>query len=185
MAKQTKEEKEREVYFDRVRRGKIDPIYVAEILEAAAYYKSKEEKAEVLLANDCPALREYLRLTFDPDIEWTITYKEMKKIKYYHMDIADYSLAPSTLHREWKRLKYLTTDQDYKLTHEKKCQLLANMFEVLHQPEIDLIKASMQGRSLPFTGVTEKLTRMCWPNIFKTVVKEEENEENEKNKISV
>lgn len=166
MAKKLEKNKE---YFDRIKAGKIKPLYVPEILEAAAHYKKVEDKIEVLLNNDCPAIREVLRLAYDPDVEFTIGHKEAKKIEYHHMDVPDYDQAAGTLHTEWKRLKYITTDSAFNMPKTKQMNLLAQIFTILHQPEIDLIRAMIKGRNLPYEGITEKVTRRCWPHIFKNV----------------
>jgi len=159
-------QKEKQKIIDeRVKNGKIQPLYIPELLEFVGKLTKKEEKISTLQNNDTKALREIFRLTFSPDVNFMLEHKEVKDLEFEDIDIADYSLAPSTLFREFKRLSIFTNEKGQNLRKTKLKILLSQMFSGMYKEDIDLVKAVFT-RKLPYKGITANLVKDTFPGLI-------------------
>ena len=148
-------------------------IYFPEIFEELGEYTKKADKIAVLhkYAN-VKGLKNFLYITYDPNIKWGVTRSDVENLKYDHMDIADFDLAPTNLFLEApKRLFNFTNVRNPILSVNKIQKNMARMFSVMHHDEIELVKQAID-RKIKVNGLTAKLVKEAFPNLLTEKVKE-------------
>lgn len=142
-------------------------LYFPEIFEMIGDAESKEGKIAILHRfYQEKGFSDILRLCYEPQIKWVVTRADIENLKYDHMDIADYDLAPTTLFLEARRRLYNFTNVRNPPLPVNKCQrLIANMFSVLHHKEVELFK-QMVDRNILETGLDEELVREAFPTLL-------------------
>jgi hypothetical protein len=151
-------------------------VYFPEIFELVGNAKTKNEKVAILHKfHNEKGFYDILRLCYDSRIKWVVTRKEIEDLEYERMDIPDYDLAPTTLFLEARRRLYnFTNVRQPPLKKRKVLQLIAGMFSVLHEKEVELFKQMVGGR-IEERGLTEHLVREAFPGLLSKV---------EENKVS-
>lgn len=142
-------------------------LYFPEIFEMVGEQETKEGKIAVLHRfYQEKGFVDILRLCYEPNIKWMMTRADIENLKYDHMDIADYDLAPTTLFLEARRRLYnFTSVRTPPLPLNKIQRLVANMFSVLHHKEVELFK-QMVDRNIEDTGLSEELIREAFPTLL-------------------
>ncbi len=166
-----KKEKQ-EILNQKALRGGMN-LFIPEIFEFVGTTKSKDDKLAILRNNSSPAMLTILRLTYSSDITFLMSFNEVKKIEFEDMDIADYTLAPSTLYREHKRLNIYTNERGLNLRKTKLHILMSQLLSSLYNDDREIV-IHMHKRKLPFNGLTENLVREAFPDLLPEVKENDE-----------
>ena len=142
-------------------------VYFPEIFEEVGNAETKEEKIAVLHKyRKEKGFYDILRLCYEPQIHFLVTRAEVENLRYDHMDIADYDLAPTTLFLEARRRLYNWTNvRKPHLQKNKILRLVADTFSVLHHKEIELLKQIIDG-NITEVGLDEGIVREAFPNLL-------------------
>lgn len=126
---------------------------------------TKQSKIDTLRNNDSYALREVLRGTFDPNIEFTVT-----TIPYYKPSDAPPGLGYSSIHQELGRA-YLFEKNNPKvsknLSDKRKEQILIQILECLESKEAE-VYMNMLLKKQRVKGLTSNIVREAFPSLLPT-----------------
>lgn len=117
-----------------------------------------DEKVGYLQSVATPALKEILRLSFDPTIEFDTT------VPQYTPDDSPLGLAFNSLYAEYRRF-YLFQKPAQHINHTKKQNLLAQILESVHVTEAMLVE-KVFARDLSDWEITEDLVRAAFPDLL-------------------
>lgn len=142
-------------------------VYFVEIFEQVGKASKKQDKINILLKYaGVKGFKELLFLCYEPTLKWVITREDIENLKYDHMDIADYDMAPTNLFLEApRRLFNFTNWRQPELKQNKILRLISNMFSVMHHEEIELFK-QVVNRKIKTHGLTENLVREAFPTLL-------------------
>lgn len=155
-----------DVLNQKLLQGTAGTLFIPEIFEAVSQFSNFEKKIKVLRANNKPALQIVLRLTYDKEIKFNFSYKELMGIDVQPMDIPDFDTAPITLLSEAKRLVALTNrKQGVQLSKEKSLKIATEMMSAMHENDRLIFTQMVQGR-IDFKGMTERLVLHAFPKLI-------------------
>ncbi len=142
-------------------------VYIPEIFEQFTTKTKKADKIAVLHKyKDVKGFLHFLHITYDPNIKWGVTREDIENLKYDHMDIPDYDLAPINLFLESPRRLYnFTNVLNPILPVAKIKRKMAIMFSAMHHEDVELVKQAVN-RKIKAHGLTEKLVREAFPNLL-------------------
>lgn len=178
-------------FYELVKKGKSKRLYIPEILEALNHFNKKNDKIAVLKHNNSTALKEILRLVYSPTVKFKLKYSEVKNIAYEDLRIDDYGMAPATLYKEYRLLKYCVDNNKNNVRPEKLKVIISQLFSSLCKEEVELVKNIFK-KKLPYNGLTEALVRDVYPEFFpdkpkdkgKSSIKDKEIEDDVETKLS-
>lgn len=136
--------------------------YVFEVIEAAKAAKTKKEKLEVLKKNDSWALRDVLRGTLDPRIQWNIPTGEAP------YEPCQEHNAPSNLLKRNTQFKYFVKGhpETNNMVQYKRESIFIGLLESIHPKDAELVVSMINKK--PFGGgITPKLVNEAFPNLVK------------------
>ena len=135
----------------------------SEILEEFESSATRAEKIAVLRKYDHPRLRDFLAITYNPDIEFDVevpTYRdaiEPAGLNYTYLDVEVPKLYRFI--KNHPKLKGLVIES------EKKKQLLLVTLESLHKDEAALLAKAIRNKDLGVKFLTPKLIKEAYPEI--------------------
>ena len=134
---------------------------IYEILEAAGKAKTKEERIQILKDHDSWALRDVLRATYDQKVEFVIPAGDPP----YTPNRPD--SIPSNLLRKNVDFKYIVKGGvGEQMPTFKREKIYIGLLEAIH-PEDAKVVINMVNGAKPAHGITEKLVKEAFPNLFK------------------
>lgn len=124
---------------------------------------TKQDKINVLRSNSSYALREVLRGTYNPNIEFTIT-----NVPYYKPSDAPPGLGYSSIHQELSRA-YIFESNNPKvspnLSDKRKEQILIQILECLEEREAQ-IYMNMLLKKQRVKGLTSNMVKEAFPDLL-------------------
>lgn len=136
---------------------------IYEIFDDFVKASSRQEKIDVLRKNDNYALRNVLRGTFDPNVQFTI-----EQVPYYKPSDSPPGMGYSSIHQELGRV-YLFEKNNPKvspnLSEDRKQQLLVQILEALEAKEAEIF-INMIRKKQKVSGLTEKIVKEAFPNLY-------------------
>lgn len=133
-------------------------LLIPEHFDALIPMYDDAERIEYLRSVAGPALREVLRMVFDPSIEFDTPIPE------YKPDDSPLGLAFTSLYTEYRRF-YLFQKTAHHITIAKKQSLLAQILESVHATEAMLIE-KVFAKDLSDYDLTEDLVRAAFPTLL-------------------
>jgi len=133
-------------------------LLIPEHFDALVMMDSDQEKADYLRAHGTPALRELLRLVFDPAVSFDTPIPE------YLPDDSPLGLSFNTLYQEYKRM-YLFQPTATHINLKKKQDLLAAILESVHSTEAMLLERVF-AKDLSDYDLSEDVVRMAFPALL-------------------
>jgi hypothetical protein len=141
--------------------GKTRSMYIPEIFSVLEKF-TKHDKAIALKNNAQTSIKEILRLSFDPKVEFQITAEELDGFKTNDM-IEDYDLAGITLYNVAMRLKSFTNFREplpTKIVERNFREMIYGMYV----DDVEFLK-SIVGQCIDY-GITEELVREVFPDLL-------------------
>jgi hypothetical protein len=117
-----------------------------------------DEKVAYLRSVGTPALKEILRLVYDPAVEFDTEFPK------YTPDDSPLGLAFNSLYAEYRRF-YLFQKTAQHINHAKKQNLLAQILESIHVTEAMLVE-KVFAKDLSDWEITEDLVRATFPDLL-------------------
>lgn len=137
---------------------------ITEILSQIHSTDSKNQKKQILLSNNTPYLQTFLKLAFDPSIQFHLS--DFPKQYQPSTDTApgiSYSDIPSELKRVYLfQVGNPTADS---LSPEKRSLLLLQLLESFHPDEAKTF-INMLNKNLKVKGLTDNLIKEVFPNLL-------------------
>lgn len=155
-----------DIIQEKVRTGKAKMLSLYEICQAVGTFSGRQEKADVLINNSSAPLRELLRVTYDPNIQFVVTSDEVREAGWDSMDIPDYDMAGVQLFEAARRLASFTNERKPNaITPKLAIKNLTEMFSAMHPDEVDLVLQAMD-KKIKVDGLTEKRVRSAFPGLL-------------------
>lgn len=132
---------------------------VYEIIELAKKQKSKKDKVKVLKDNECWALKDILRGTYDPRVKWNIPegtppYTPCKE-----------ESVPTNLLRENAKFRYFVVGgQGDSLPKVKREAMFLGMLEGIHPKDAELVISMINKKAID--GVTKPVVQEAFPGLL-------------------
>ena len=143
---------------------------ICDIFEVAGRFKTKQERADVLKANDSYALKSVLQLAFHPNVvaalpEGAPPYKRVPENQYdYHRGY---------LHAESRKMGYLVEQPGQNISKMKRENIFITILESLPGPEADMLVAAKDKKLHKlYKGITADVVKLAFPDILPDVPKE-------------
>lgn len=136
---------------------------IYEIFNEVENASSRQERIDVLRRNDCFALRQVLRGTYDPNIRFSID-----KIPYYKPSDAPAGLGYTSIHQELSRAYLFQKDNprvSQSLTQERKEQILIQILEALEKKEAE-IYMNMLLKKQVVQGLNIEVVKEAFPDLI-------------------
>ena len=137
---------------------------VCDVFEVANKFKTKQERADVLKANDSFALKSVLQLAFHPNVvaalpEGAPPYKRVPENQYdYHRGY---------LHAESRKFGYLVDQPGQNLNRIKRENIFITILESLPGPEADMLIAAKDKKLHKlYKGITADVVKLAFPDIL-------------------
>jgi hypothetical protein len=137
---------------------------VCDVFEIANRYKTKQERADVLKANDSFALKSVLQLAFHPNVvaalpEGAPPYKKVDPVQNdYHRGY---------LHAESRKFGYLVEQPGQNLNRMKRENIFITILESLPGPEADMLIAAKDKKLHKlYKGITADVAKLAFPDIL-------------------
>jgi hypothetical protein len=135
-------------------------LLVYEVLELVAKAKTKEEKIQILKANNTGALQDIIRGTFDPRIEWLLPTGSPPP---YTPNLPQ--SIPSNLIKECTKLAYMVKGgKGPELLQLRRESMFIQLLESVH-PEDAKLLIDMINRKPP-KGLTAAVAKEAFPHLF-------------------
>ena len=133
---------------------------VHEVIEEARKKRTKNEKIEVLRANESWALKDILRGTFDDSIRWNLP----EGVPPYNANEAH--SAPGNLLRENKKFAYFVAGgKGDKMMKAKREQIFIAILETVEPQDAELV-VGMINKKMPVTGITKATVQEAFPGLI-------------------
>lgn len=131
-------------------------VALSDIIATAGKEETLEVKVAILRKYDCPALREILRYTFDPRIQWILPpgsppFKHTEEVG-----------AEGRLYAEIRKLYLFVQGGNSNLSPIRREQLFITMLETVHPSDADLL-LKMKDKNLP--GLSAEIVNMAYPDM--------------------
>ena len=137
---------------------------VCDVFEIANRYKTKQERADVLKANDSFALKSVLQLAFHPNVvaalpEGAPPYKKVDPVQNdYHRGY---------LHAESRKFGYLVEQPGQNMNRMKRENIFITILESLPGPEADMLIAAKDKKLHKlYKGITADVAKLAFPDIL-------------------
>jgi len=132
---------------------------VFEILEATNKARSKDEKIEILRKYESWALKDVLRATYDPKVEFTIPDGKPPYIPNKIESI------PSNLLRKNVDFQYIVKGgSGDKMPAFKREKIYIAILESIHPEDAEVVTNMVNKKKLK--GITEKVVKEAFPNLI-------------------
>lgn len=142
---------------------------VFDVLEVANKFKTKQERADVLKANDSYALKSILQLAFHPNVvaalpEGPPPFKRVEKQQDdYHRGF---------IHAEARKFGYLVDQPGHNMTRMKRENIFITILESLPGAEADMLVAAKDKKLHKlYKGITADVVKLAFPDILPDEVK--------------
>jgi len=133
--------------------------YVFEVLEDVVKAKTRQDKIQILKKNESWALKDILKGTLDPKIEWDLPAGTPP------YTASDPHNAPSNLLKRNKQFKYFVKGGPARdLPKYKRESIFIGLLEAIHPKDAELV-VSMINKQKPGKGITAKLVNEAFPNL--------------------
>lgn len=133
---------------------------IYEVLAAAAKAGTKQQKIDVLKANESWALKDILRGTFDDTVQWLLP---AGKPPYTP---AKLDSIPTNLLQQNTKFKYFVKGGGYeKMMNVKREVMFIGMLETIHPQDAEVVLA-MVAKTSPVKGITKKLVQEAFPQLI-------------------
>tara|TARA_Y100001937_G_scaffold55310_1_gene76232 strand:+ start:852 stop:1286 length:435 start_codon:yes stop_codon:yes gene_type:complete len=137
-------------------------LLVPEIFERASALPTQKERRAFLRENDCPELRDIIRINYDPTIESLLP----KGKPPYTADEAPEGKSPSHLGKKFRRFKYFFNGPTGLKTEAlKRESMFIELLESIHYTEAELLVAA-KDKKMKYPGITEKLCKDAFPGLI-------------------
>jgi hypothetical protein len=134
---------------------------VFEILEAAGKARSKQEKIEILRKYESWALKDVLRASYDPKVEFTIPAGSPP----YEPNLPE--STPSNLLRKNVDFQYIVKNgAGDTMPAFKREKLYIAILESIHPKDAEVV-INMVNKKKPANGVTLKVVQEAFPSLIK------------------
>lgn len=136
---------------------------IYEIFDEVEKAPTKKEKVEVLQKNSNYALRNVLKGTFDPNIQFVID-----KVPYYKPSDSPVGLGYTSLYQELTRIYIFQKNNpkvDPNLTQDRKEKILIQMLEALEKREAEVLM-NMILKKQRVKGLTYNVVKEAFPDIL-------------------
>lgn len=136
---------------------------IHEIFEEFEQASSRKDKIAVLQKNDSYALRQVLKGSFDPKIEFII-----EKVPYYSPSDAPIGMGYTTISQELKRVYLFQKDnpkRDPNLSKERVEVILIQILENLEAKEA-VVFMNMLLKKQKVKGLTDKIVQEAFPGLI-------------------
>ena len=140
----------------------MDKLF-SEILEEFESSATRAEKIAVLRKYDHPRLRDFLAITYNPDIVYDVeipVYRnavEPAGLNFTYLDVEVPKL--------YRFIKNHPKSQGVEIEPKRKKQLLVVVLESLHKDEAALLVKSIKNKDLGVKYLTPKLIKEAFPEI--------------------
>ena len=135
-------------------------LFVHEVFEKFEKAKTRKEKIDILKANESYALRDILKGTFDPRIEWLLPKGEVPYTP------AEAHSAPSNLLRKNVDFKYCVKGgPGTRLPAVKREKIFLGIVESIHPKDAELV-CGMINKKLSVKGLTPKIVEEAFPGLL-------------------
>ena len=133
---------------------------VYEVLELFEKAKSRKEKIDVLKKHESWALKDVLKGTLDPKIEWLLPKGEVP-----YTPCEEHS-TPSSLLRKNKEFRYVVKGGvGGQMPPAKREKIFLGIVESIHPKDAELV-CGMINKKLPVKGLTVKLVQEAYPELL-------------------
>lgn len=142
----------------------MKPTMVYEIFSLVQRAQTEEERIKVLKQNDCLAVRDILRASFDDFIEFTLP----KGVPDYKSFLSKEGIAPTNLIRNTNQFTYFVKHgEGDKMTAIKREGVFLRLLEGIH-PEDAKILVAMKEKRLQeeYTSLSKDLVKKVWPKLI-------------------
>lgn len=140
---------------------------ICDILEVASKAKTKDERAEILKANDSFALKSVLQLAFHPGIVAALP-EGAPPFKRVDPNQDDYHRG--YLYPESRKLGYLVEQPDQNMSKMKRENIFITILETLPGAEADMLVAAKDKKLHKlYKGITADVVRKAFPDIMPPV----------------
>lgn len=136
---------------------------IYEIFDEVEKAPTKKEKVEVLQKNSNYALRNVLKGTFDPNIQFVID-----RVPYYKPSDSPVGLGYTSLYQELNRIYIFQKNNpkvDPNLSQERKEKILIQMLEALEKREAEVLM-NMLLKKQKVKGLTYNVVKEAFPDIL-------------------
>jgi hypothetical protein len=135
-------------------------LEVHEVIELFEKAQSRKEKIEVLKKNESWALKDLLKGTLDPNIEWLLPKGEVP-----YTPCEEHN-TPSTLLRKNKEFRYVVKGGvGGQMPPAKREKIFLGIVESIHPKDAELV-CCMINKKLPVKGLTVKLVQEAYPELL-------------------
>lgn len=137
-------------------------LEIGEIMNLINEAETEEEKIRIIKEKGYPALGDFFKLAFHPDIKWVYESRELPKTEA--PEDMPYGMQDLCLRTELRRI--VNNFVEGKVQNLKRVDDNAVMIlESLHADESKLLAAMISGEPLPVDGLTYDLVRKAVPVI--------------------
>lgn len=142
---------------------------VCDVFEVANKAKTKQERADILKANDSFALKSVLQLAFHPGV---VAALPEGAPPYKKVDAAQNDYHRGYLHAEARKFGYLVEQPGQNLNRMKRENIFITILESLPGPEADMLIAAKDKKLHKlYKGITADVAKLAFPDILPDDVK--------------
>jgi hypothetical protein len=142
---------------------------VCDVFEVANKAKTKQERADILKANDSFALKSVLQLAFHPGV---VAALPEGAPPYKKVDAAQNDYHRGYLHAEARKFGYLVEQPGQNLNRMKRENIFITILESLPGPEADMLIAAKDKKLHKlYKGITADVAKLAFPEILPDDVK--------------
>lgn len=142
---------------------------VCDVFEVANKAKTKQERADILKANDSFALKSVLQLAFHPGV---VAALPEGAPPYKKVDAAQNDYHRGYLHAEARKFGYLVEQPGQNLNRMKRENIFITILESLPGPEADMLIAAKDKKLHKlYKGITADVAKLAFPDILPEDVK--------------
>lgn len=142
---------------------------VCDVFEVANKAKTKQERADILKANDSFALKSVLQLAFHPNV---VAALPEGAPPYKKVDAAQNDYHLGYLHAEARKFGYLVEQPGQNLNRMKRENIFITILESLPGPEADMLIAAKDKKLHKlYKGITADVAKLAFPEILPDDVK--------------
>lgn len=134
--------------------------YIFEVIEAAKNAKTKHEKIEILRKNESWALKDVIKGTLDPTVEWLLP-----KGTVPYTPCEEHNAATNLLRQNKKFAYFVRGGKGTQVAPFKRESIFIGLLEGVHPKDAELL-VNMINKE-PFKGgLTPKLINEAFPNLL-------------------
>lgn len=143
---------------------------ICDILEVANKAKTKQERADILKANDSFTLKSVLQLAYHPSI---VAALPEGAPPYKQVDVHQNDYHRGYLYAESRKLGYLVDQPGQNLNRMKRENIFITILESLPGPEAEMLIAAKDKKLHKlYKGITADVVKLAFPDILPEDTKE-------------